>query len=489
MTRHISPYNQTSVPVLDRDGQPIAPTRPSRARRWTESGRAVRVWKNGQFAVQLADTEADNCITPDMSVNVNPGNRTTGVAVTLNAPDGTAKVVKACEVKHRGQAISQRMKARSSHRKNRRGRLRRRPARFDNRTRKADWLPPSMESKLANITTTARHLTGLFPVTELKLETYKFDPRLMQDPEVTGAGYQTSERGRMQVREYILQRDNRTCQYRQKCRGDKNRRLELDHIVPESRGGPYRISNLVTACRACNQAKGNRPVEEFLANDPDRLGKVRAQLKEPLASATHMNQLMPLLIGALEAFGLPMLQTDAVTTAHTRKVLEIEKTHANDAACLGNPKRVMNIPEAVQTVESTGHGKRQMLTYLSKHGTPRCRAGPENRNGPYRAYCRLSRSKQGYTAMPGHRRRQRRTHGITSGDLIRYEHPKDGLVTGYATFITGGAQIHVKGQGSVQPKLAVLLGRRNGYRLGREQNATPERWRGKQADSGGAQAK
>ena len=489
MTRHISPYNQTSIPVLDRDGQPIAPTRPSRARRWTESGRAVRVWKNGHFAVQLSDTEADNCITPDMSVNVNPGDRITGMAVTLNAPDGTAKVVKACEVKHRGQAISQRMKARSSHRRDRRGRLRRRPARSDNRTRGPDWLPPSMESRLANITTTAGHLTKLFPVTELKLETCKFDPRLMQDPEVEGTGYQTSERGRMQVREYILQRDNRTCQYQQKCRGGKNRRLETEHVVPKSKGGPHRISNLVTACRACNQAKGNRPIEEFLANDPDRLGKVRAQLKKPLASATHMNQLMPLLTRALEAFGLPLLQTDAVTTAYTRRVLEIRKTHANDAACLGEPKSVMNIPETVQTVESTGHGNRQMLTYLSKHGTPRCRAGPENRNDPYRAYCRLSRSRQGYTTMPGHRRRQRRTRGITSGDLIRYEHPKDGLVTGYATFKTRGTRIHVKGKGSVQPELAALLGRRSGYRIGREPNVTPERWRGKQADSAEARAK
>ena len=488
MTRHISPYNQTSVPVLDREGQPVAPTRPSRARRWLESGRAVRVWKNGHFAVQLADTEADNCVTPEMSINVNPGDRTTGMTVTLNTPDGTAEVVRACEVKHRGHTISERMKARRSHRKDRRGRLRRRPARFNNRTRSPNWLSPSMKSRLANITTTAGHLTQLFPVTELKLETCKFDPRLMQDPDVEGTEYQTSERGRMQVREYILQRDGRTCQYRQKCRGGKDRKLELDHIVPESRGGAYRISNLVTACRECNQAKGSRSIEEFLARNPERLGKVRAQLKEPLASATHMNQLMPLLIKALEAFGLPLLQTDAVTTAHTRRVLEIRKTHANDAACLGEPKRVMNIPETVQTIESTGHGNRQMLTYLSKHGTPRCKAGPEHRNGPYRAHCRLSRSRQGYTTMPGHRGRKRRNRGITTGDLVRYEHPKNGLVTGYATFITRGAQIHVKGRGSVKPERAALLGRSNGYRLGREPNVTPERWRGKHTLNGTTRA-
>ena len=385
MARHISPYNQISVPVLDQNGKPISPTRPSRARRWMESGRAIKVWKHGHFAVQLTDVDADNCVTPEISVNTNPGDRTSGMAVMLNTPGGTAKVVGAYEVKHRGQTITQRMTARRSHRTNRRGRIRRRPARFNNRTRKPDWLPPSMRSRLANLTTTVRHLRELFPVTELKLETYKFDPRLMQDPYVHGTGYQTSERGEMQVREYVLQRDGRTCQYRKKCKGgkrkNKSQRLELDHIVPKSAGGPYRVSNLITACIACNNAKSNRSLKEFLSNDQYRLSRLRAQLKKPLASATHMNQLMPLLIQELEASRLPLLQTDAVTTAYTRKILGIEKTHANDAACLGEPAQVMNIPETVHTLESVGHGRRQMLWPPNKYGTPRYKEGP-HRGGP-----------------------------------------------------------------------------------------------------------
>ena len=53
MTRHISPHNQTIVPVLDQHGAPLAPTRPSRARRWIESGKAIGCWKHGRFAVQI----------------------------------------------------------------------------------------------------------------------------------------------------------------------------------------------------------------------------------------------------------------------------------------------------------------------------------------------------------------------------------------------------------------------------------------------------
>jgi 5-methylcytosine-specific restriction endonuclease McrA len=40
----------------------------------------------------------------------------------------------------------------------------------------------------------------------------------------------------------------------------------IDHVVPLSKGGGKGISNLVLACRRCNSRKGNRSVEEFLAD-------------------------------------------------------------------------------------------------------------------------------------------------------------------------------------------------------------------------------
>lgn len=39
----------------------------------------------------------------------------------------------------------------------------------------------------------------------------------------------------------------------------------VDHVVPRSRGGRNNISNLRTACRDCNSAKGSSPLAEFLA--------------------------------------------------------------------------------------------------------------------------------------------------------------------------------------------------------------------------------
>ncbi len=57
-------------------------------------------------------------------------------------------------------------------------------------------------------------------------------------------------------RENVYIRDNYTCQY---C-GNKfsHRNLTLDHVIPASHNGPKNWTNVVSACRDCNQKKANR---------------------------------------------------------------------------------------------------------------------------------------------------------------------------------------------------------------------------------------
>ena len=52
--------------------RPRAPTRPSRARRWLEIGKAVRCRKHGRFAVQLVNHQADDCTVPEMTLGIDP---------------------------------------------------------------------------------------------------------------------------------------------------------------------------------------------------------------------------------------------------------------------------------------------------------------------------------------------------------------------------------------------------------------------------------
>ena len=58
----------------------------------------------------------------------------------------------------------------------------------------------------------------------------------------------------------IYMRDKFRCQY---C-GEKKQAVDLtlDHIFPRSRGGENSPVNIVAACQACNNRKGNRTPEE-----------------------------------------------------------------------------------------------------------------------------------------------------------------------------------------------------------------------------------
>lgn len=72
-------------------------------------------------------------------------------------------------------------------------------------------------------------------------------------------------------RKNIMLRDGLKCQYCGK-RGSSN--LTLDHVMPQSKGGPNTWDNLVTACGPCNTRKGDSTLRELR-------WKLLSQPKEP----------------------------------------------------------------------------------------------------------------------------------------------------------------------------------------------------------------
>ena len=84
------------------------------------------------------------------------------------------------------------------------------------------------------------------------------------------------------TRSNIYARDRYLCQYcgakegSTRIVGGKPTKvvLTLDHILPESRGGPFAWDNLVSCCRECNRSKGDRTPAEAgmeLLHIPGRL--------------------------------------------------------------------------------------------------------------------------------------------------------------------------------------------------------------------------
>lgn len=84
--------------------------------------------------------------------------------------------------------------------------------------------------------------------------------------------YSRVPRGPLRLsRRHVYMRDDYTCQY---CRGKPGlKELNLDHVLPRSRGGGSTWENLVTSCRTCNLRKGWATPEECgmrLARPPVR---------------------------------------------------------------------------------------------------------------------------------------------------------------------------------------------------------------------------
>ena len=412
----------------------------------------------GTFCIRMLDlrAEEDGVEVDGVELNIDPGALATGLAVVGETPDGR-RAHALIEIRHRGTRIRNRMDKRRAMRRSRRSRIRNRQPRFDNRRRPEGWLPPSMVTRLANTETWIRRLCAICPIRLVRVETARFDTQLMQNAEVSGRKYQQGELAGWQLRSYLFHRDGARCAHCGNARADHN---ELDHIVPRSRGGTNRVSNLVVSCHDCNVQKGNASVKEFLARSPARLAAVRRIQRSSLSGASQMNIIVPEVLRRLDVMGIPVAEYDAYTTSWTRRRLGVQKTHVNDALCIGAPDALTHLPDRKTVARSVGHGDRQMLRPADRHGNPRGQG--------YRAYCTLPRQRQGYTTCPGHPSRRKHVRDLSSGDLAQFRHRKHGFLCGYAALdkVRGRVAVtHEDKPVSVKADAVTLLARNNGYRV------------------------
>jgi 5-methylcytosine-specific restriction endonuclease McrA len=158
------------------------------------------------------------------------------------------------------------------------------------------WLPPSLESRVANLQTWERRLAWFAPVESISMELVKFDTQALQNPEISGVEYQQGELMGYEIREYLLEKWGRKCAY---C-GRTEVPLEVEHIVPKSRGGSNRVSNLTLSCHKCNREKGSRTAKEF--GHPE----IQAVARQPLKDAAAVNTTRWELWRRLSESGLPV---------------------------------------------------------------------------------------------------------------------------------------------------------------------------------------
>ena len=250
--------------VLDKNKKPLNPCHPARARKLLKAGKAC-VLRRYPFTIILKE-EKPNSEPNNYQLKIDPGSKITGLAILQNE-----RIIWAAELTHRGNQILEALTSRRQLRRSRRNRKTRyRKPRFLNRKRPEGWLAPSLMSRVHNIITWVKRLTNLCPITSISQELVRFDTQLRQNPEIKGIQSQQGELESYEIREYLLEKFNRECVY---C-GAKNIPLEIEHIVPKSKGGSNRVSNLTLACHCCNQAKGNQDIRDFLSGKPQLAEKI-----------------------------------------------------------------------------------------------------------------------------------------------------------------------------------------------------------------------
>lgn len=310
------------VYVLGMNGQPLMPTRRSGwVYRALRDGRA-KVVSKCPFTIKLL-YESTNFIQP-LTLGVDTGSKYVGSAVVN---DETSKVLYESQVELRDD-IKPKMDRRRQFRRVRRNKLRYRPVRFNNRktSKRKDRYNPTLISKFQGHTREIEFIKSILPISSLVLEVGEFDIQLLQDTSLAYRkwGYQKGELYQQEnFKQAARARDNYRCQ----CCGKKDRRLEVHHLLPRSKGGSDKLANLITLCSDCHHLAHSS--EEQLLAFQKRFGK---KAKGTLRYATQMNVLRHMLQREYPNAEI----TYGFITKEVRRIFSIEKTHATDACCIAS---------------------------------------------------------------------------------------------------------------------------------------------------------
>ncbi len=423
----------SKVFVLDTTKQSLNPVHQGRARLLLKQGKAA-VYRRCPFTIMLKRAVEQPALQ-SLRIKVDPGSKTTGIALVN---DANGEVVWAAELTHRGGQIKRDLDKRRAARRNRRQRKTRyRAPRSQNRRQRKGRLPPSLESRICNVVTWVCRLMRLCPITAISQELVRFDTQALEHPDIQGVEYQHGTLAGCEVREYILLKWNHQCAY---CDA-REVPLELDHVHPRSKHGSSRVSNLVAACTACNQRKGNQDVREFLHDDPARLVRILAHMKAPLRDAAAVNATRWALYQRLKALGLPVEVGSGGLTKYNRLMRGLNKTHWLDAANVGRSTPASLIIKDIGPwhITATGHGSRQMCR-MDEYGFPR--TGPKQ---------------------------HKRVQGFQTGDLVRAvvtSGTKQGTYVGKVAVRTRGSFNITTAQGvvtDINHRFCLLIARSDGY--------------------------
>lgn len=312
------------VYVLNKHGEPLMPCSPGKARILLKQQKACVV-KRTPFTIKLMHGSAGH--KQPVTLGVDAGSKHVGLSASTEKRELYSE-----EFTPRNDVVELLSTRRQSRRSRRNRKTRYRAPRFNNRvhSKHKGWLAPSVEVKIQEHITVIKRICRILPVTLVRVETAEFDTQRLKailagKPIPVGTDYQLGEMyDEYNVRQYVLKRDNYTCQ----CCGahttaKKVVKLHVHHLESRKVGGNA-PSNLITLCTTChdNLHKGKVTLD----------GKKRGKTLRDAAFMGIMRN--TLLIRLRNELNIPVQNTYGYITKLLREQNDIKKSHINDARCI-----------------------------------------------------------------------------------------------------------------------------------------------------------
>lgn len=307
------------VYVINKHGKPLMPCKPRKARLLLKNKQA-KILKYEPFTIQLL--YGSSGYKQKVSLGIDAGSKYVGASATTKKQE-----LYASQTELRGVMIVKLLSDRRELRRSRRNRKTRyRKARFLNRvhSKHKGWLSPSIENKINTHIRIIDDVYKLLPIYNIIVETASFDIQKLKNKDIEGKEYQEGEQlGFSNVREYVLYRDNHTCQC---CHGKlKDNILQVHHIESRKTGGNS-PNNLITLCKTCHT--------KYHSGEISLPNKIHRGIR--FKDATFMGIMRWTLYERLKKLYKNVSMTYGYITKYKRIKYNIEKSHVADAFCIAN---------------------------------------------------------------------------------------------------------------------------------------------------------
>lgn len=295
------------------------PCNPRKARLLLKNKQA-KILKYEPFTIQLL--YGSSGYRQKISLGIDAGSKHIGASATTIKQE-----LYASQTELRGDMIVKLLSDKREFRRSRRNRKTRyRKARFLNRvhSKHKGWLSPSIENKINTHIRIIDDVYKLLPIYNIIVETASFDIQKLKNKDIEGKEYQEGEQlGFSNVREYVLYRDNHTCQC---CHGKlKDNILQVHHIESRKTGGNS-PNNLITLCKTCHT--------KYHSGEISLPNKIHRGIR--FKDATFMGIMRWTLYERLKKLYKNVSMTYGYITKYKRIKYNIEKSHVADAFCIAN---------------------------------------------------------------------------------------------------------------------------------------------------------